>query len=121
MKVKLVLLSAAILLAGCVTKPEVFPEGKDSYLLIMAPGYSWASTTDLRIEAHRSANAFCGKLGKRPETITEKTDRNAIQSDAHEEELKFKCVEGVVTMPASGVEPARPASGVSEASTTNPH
>ncbi len=114
---KVIWIVAVIALASCATQPEVLPEGKDSYLLLMSSDYTMASATDLRIEAHRLANTFCGKYGKRPETVTERTMRKGMQSDSHEEGLKFKCVEGAMIAPASQVEPSRPASGVTETST----
>jgi hypothetical protein len=82
----------AILLTGCATESGVIPEGKDAYLLILSSGHGLASSVDLKIDAHKEANDFCMKLGKRPETIYEKTDPNGAMSDFHEEELKFKCV-----------------------------
>ncbi len=117
----------AILLAGCATQTGVIPEGKDAYLLILSSGYGLASSTDLKIDAHKEAGDFCMKHGKLPETVYEKTDPQGTLSDFHEEELKFKCVAdpnissaSVVmtasTTPAASTAPAAiPASAVTAA------
>ncbi len=81
----------AMLLAGCATQSGVIPEGKDSYLLLMSGGIS-SAPIDLKIKAHKEANAYCMGLNKRPETIAEKTSSVGITSDVAEEELKFKCI-----------------------------
>ncbi len=120
MKQKIMGVLAAAMLTGCVTSPEVFPEGKDAYLLIMSSDYSAASTTDVRIEAHRSATAYCAKFGKRPETITERMARNGLQPESREVELKFKCVDGVTMVPLPPAQPTHPASEVSETSANLP-
>jgi hypothetical protein len=89
-------------------------------LLILSSGYGLASAGDLKISAHREANAFCSRLGKRPETVTEKTTQSGAVSDFHEEELKFRCVADATVAapsPVPAVATVPGASAVSAAST----
>ncbi|NNM68958.1 MAG: hypothetical protein HKM00_03140 [Gallionella sp.] len=88
---KKVILMAA-LLSGCATHSGVIPEGKEGYLILLSGGYGFASATDLKIAAHKEANAFCAGLNKRPETLSEKNAQPGILSDFSEEELKFRCI-----------------------------
>jgi hypothetical protein len=110
------LLCCAVLLSGCAMQSGVMPEGRDSYLLIMSTGYGIASAGDLRISAHQEATAFCSKLGKRPETVTEKTIPRGGASDFYEEELKFRCVTAASAQPSPLTSAPAPASAVQAAS-----
>jgi hypothetical protein len=82
---------ASVLLTGCATQSGVIPEGKDSYLLLMSGGIS-SAPIDLKIKAHKEANAYCMGFNKRPETIAEKTSQSGMTSDVADEELKFRCI-----------------------------
>jgi hypothetical protein len=71
---------------------ERFFAGEEGYLIMLSGGHGFASATDLKIAAHKEANAFCAGSNKRPETLLEKNAQAGILSDFSEEELKFRCI-----------------------------
>src|SRR5580698_6093401 len=60
----LVAITAAAILAGCVTVgSDVVPVGKDTYQLSMT-GVGFATQANTNIKALKAANDYCDKLGK---------------------------------------------------------
>lgn len=96
---RIALLVALVAVSGCATQSGVMPEGADSYLIINTADhwYSTETPADLKIEAHRQANAFCMGENKRHQTIDEKTLQPGMITDYAEYDLKFKCVVGTDT------------------------
>ena len=85
------LLAVTMLLAGCATQSGVIPEGRDSYLVLISGGLA-TSGIELKIKAHKEANAYCAGQNKRVETISEKNTQAGLDSDHPAEELKFRCI-----------------------------
>jgi len=88
---KIVLLLASFLTA-CSTNSGIIPDGKDSFIVILSGAHRYSSSSDLKIDAYKEANAFCRKSDKQIETISERTIQAGILSNSAEAELKFKCI-----------------------------
>jgi hypothetical protein len=82
----------ALFLAGCATNSGIIPDGKDSYIVIVSGGHRFTSSSDLKIDAYRDANAYCKKLDKQIETISERSIQAGVLTNSSEAELKFKCI-----------------------------
>jgi hypothetical protein len=83
----------AIFISGCATHSGVLPEGKDSYVVIVSGGHSFASSGDLKIDAYIEAATYCKKAGLRLEVISEKITQKGVLDDFSEAYIKFRCVD----------------------------
>src|SRR5580698_4298175 len=88
----LVAITAAAILAGCVTVgSDVVPVGKDTYQLSMT-GVGFATQANTNIKALKSANDYCAKLGKHM------VPANSAESGVYgwsprQDNLVFKCLD----------------------------
>ena len=82
----------SFLLAGCAINSGVIQDGKDSYIVLLSAGHGYSSAGELKIDAYKEANAYCMKLDKQFESISDKTVQAGILADKSEAELKFKCI-----------------------------
>jgi len=82
----------ALFLTGCATNSGIIPDGKDSYIVIVSGGHRFTSSSDLKIDAYKEANAYCKKFDKHLETISERSIQAGVLTNASEAELKFKCI-----------------------------
>ena len=87
---KLILL--VFVLTGCATNSGVIPDGKDAYLVLVSGGHGFASAGVLKIDAYKEASAYCKKLDKQLETISDKTIQAGVLASSSEAELRFKCI-----------------------------
>ncbi|MCR4303994.1 MAG: hypothetical protein NUV63_07195 [Gallionella sp.] len=86
---KLMLL--VILMAGCASHSGVIADGKDAFIVIES-GNSSTSAGDLKIAAYKEANAYCKKLNKRFESISEHIVRAGVLSRYSEVDVRFRCI-----------------------------
>lgn len=82
----------SILLTGCASSSGIIPDGKDSYIVIVSGGHRFTSSSDLKIDAYKEANAYCTQLSRQIETITERSIQAGVLTNSSEAELKFKCI-----------------------------
>jgi len=82
----------ALFLAGCTSTSGIIPDGKDAYIVIVSGGHRFTSSSDLKIDAYKEANAYCKKFDKQLETISERSIQAGVLANSSEAELKFKCI-----------------------------
>lgn len=83
---------ALLLLAGCSTNSGIIADGKETYIVIVSGGNRFSSSSDLKIEAYKNANAYCRQFEKQIETVSEKSVQAGVLASVAEAELKFKCI-----------------------------
>lgn len=81
-----------LFLTGCASNSGIIPDGKDSYIVIVSGGHRFTSSSDLKIDAYKEANAYCKKFEKQIETISERSIQAGVLTNTSEAELKFKCI-----------------------------
>jgi len=87
---RIAVLAAVALVAGCVSTSEVVPMGKDSYM-INGQARGGAVTGHSIIEATKAANAFCAQKGLLMMPRTANTEGSATWT-AETSTLVFSCV-----------------------------
>lgn len=81
-----------LLLSGCATHSGVIQDGKDTYIVMVSGGNSFASAGQLKIDAYQEASAYCQKQDKQLESMSDKTIQAGVLANTSEAELKFKCI-----------------------------
>jgi hypothetical protein len=81
----------AIALCACSTPKDVFPTGKDAY--VVRP-YSWAASTDPEIKAYgiKRANEYCDEAGKHA-VINVGLTGGVQMFSAQRAEVSFSCID----------------------------
>lgn len=83
----------AVVLAGCVTRSPIVPDGPDGYR-IFAHGKSGAqSSSKMQADNYAQADSFCAERGKVVETLDSETKRSRPLGGFPEAELRFRCVD----------------------------
>ena len=86
------LIFLALILTGCSSTSGVIPDGKDSFVVIVSGGHRFTSSSEMKIDAYKEANAHCKKADKNIETIAERSIQSGVLTNTSEAELKFKCI-----------------------------
>lgn len=89
---KLIVIALFALLAGCAgTTNTVVPASHGTYLIANHGTMGWSSAGAQKAKAYETANAFCGKLSKEVETISENGNEGGFGRIASAD-IEFRCV-----------------------------
>jgi hypothetical protein len=81
-------LAALLPLSSC-GGTDVTPVGNNTYIVGVTG--TWASGTELKVEAYKKAMAFCAQRGQAPETMFENSNEVSVLQYPHGE-ITFRCV-----------------------------
>lgn len=83
---------ACVALAACAGSTNVVPEGRDAYMVASHGTMGWSSGPAQKAKALEEAGAYCQKLGKQMEPISESDSGAGGFGKISSGEVHFRCV-----------------------------
>ena len=88
---KSILLPGCLLIAGCLSGPEVVQVGNNTYLINKQSRAASFGIEGLRADARADASAFCARYSSNAEILDESDSRSVIPGSASWVEVRFRC------------------------------
>ena len=90
MRIKLCIITAALVVAGCASKTGIVPIGDGLYMASNMDSMAWSSG-GIKAELFKEAHEFCAKQGKALKPINSKGEDATLAGRYASAEIQFRC------------------------------
>lgn len=91
---KIAIIAAIVLLAGCASNSGVIPIGKDTFMVSRQAATGFSGSGTLKAEAFQEASQYCTNLGKSLQVVsTHEASPPYILANFPKAEIQFMCLD----------------------------